>query len=197
MVMVSDEGGIEPDLVAVPQIYKVSFTQEFIDKVLVPHGLIEDRIKKLASEIREVYGDRTITMLVILRGAFRYAKDLVDAMDKLQYSRTSYHPYDLEFIRVKSYTGDQQAGVNISGLDVNTLRGKDVLIVEDMIDSGRTMEKLLEALNAVGCASLRVTTLVVKRNPQGTGYIPDFVGFSLPNDWIVGYHTDYNDVIPT
>jgi len=115
-------------------------------------------------------------------------------MDKLQYIRNTYRPYDLEFIRVKSYTNDQQTGVTISGLDIATLRGKDVLIVEDMVDSGKTMQKLLETLGSVGCASLRVTTLVVKRNPLGTGFIPDFVGFSLPNDWIVGYHTDYNDV---
>ena len=115
-------------------------------------------------------------------------------MDKMQYNRTLIRPYDLEFIRVKSYTNDQMIGVTISGLDITTLHGKDVLIVEDMIDSGKTMQKLLETLSTVGCASIRVTTLVVKRNPTGTGYIPDFVGFSLPNDWIVGYHTDYNDV---
>lgn len=199
MVVVGDKAGLDPKLLAMPPIYQVPFTQEFMESVLVPHGLIEDRIKKIALDIREAYGDRTITMLVILRvlitqGAFRYAKDLVDAMDKLQYSRTTYHPYDLEFIRVRSYMNDQQTGVTISGLDIATLRGKDVLIVEDMIDSGKTMHMLLETLGTVGCASLKVTTLVVKRNPLGSGYIPDFVGFSLPNDWIVGYHTDYNDV---
>lgn len=199
MVVVADKAGFDPRLLSIPPIYQVPFSQEFIESVLLPHGLIEDRIKRLATDIRETYGDRTITMLVILRvtntqGAFRYAKDLVDAMDKLQYVRTTYRPYDLEFIRVKSYTNDQQTGVTISGLDIATLRGKDVLIVEDMVDSGKTMQKLLETLGSVGCASLRVTTLVVKRNPLGTGFIPDFVGFSLPNDWIVGYHTDYNDV---
>lgn len=199
MVVVADKAGLDPKLLSMPPLYQVPFTQEFMESVLVPHGLIEDRIKKIAFDIREAYGDRTITMLVILRvlitqGAFRYAKDLVDAMDKLQYSRTTYRPYDLEFIRVRSYTNDQQTGVTISGLDIATLRGKDVLIVEDMIDSGKTMQMLLETLGAVGCASLKVTTLVVKRNPLGSGYMPDFVGFSLPNDWIVGYHTDYNDV---
>jgi len=67
MVVVADKAGYDPHLLSVPSIYQVPPTQEFIESVLLPHGLIEDRIKRLATDIRETYGDRTITMLVILR----------------------------------------------------------------------------------------------------------------------------------
>ena len=67
LIEVPDGGAMDPSLLSIPPVYRVSLTQEFIEGVLVTHGLIEDRIKKLACDIREVYGDRTITMLVILR----------------------------------------------------------------------------------------------------------------------------------
>lgn len=88
----------------------------------------------------------------------------------------------VDFIRVKSYENDQSSGeINIIGLDkLDNLTGKNVLIVEDIIDTGATMRKLLATLSKYKPKSVRVACLLRKRTPKSSGYIPDYVGFEIP-----------------
>lgn len=188
-IYVSEEASLSADLFNVPTSYR-----QYIGGVYISRGLMTDRIRKLAIDIREHFGDKRITILVVLRGAFRFAKDLVEGLDRLQHAGSIPKPYVLEFIRIKSYVNDQSsADIEISGLDISKLAGKNVLVVEDLIDTGRTMSTLMAKLRNVGIEDLKLAVALYKRNLEGTHVDCDFIGFSVPNDFIVGYHMDYND----
>ncbi|CAG2121114.1 unnamed protein product, partial [Medioppia subpectinata] len=101
----------------------------------------------------------------------------------------------VEFIRLKSYEDDKStSNLKVIGIEsLESLRGKNVLIVEDIIDTGNTMVKLRELLKEYDLKSIRVTSLFVKRTPLSNGYTPDYVGFNIPNKFIVGCNMDYNE----
>ncbi len=100
-----------------------------------------------------------------------------------------------EFIRCKSYVDSSSSGeVSITGMaQTRRLEGSNLLVVEDVIDTGRTMEALLSALRAHRPSRLRVSCLLRKRHPTGTGYLPDYLGFEVPDRFVVGHGFDYND----
>lgn len=118
-------------------------------------------------------------------------------------------PISFEFIKVKSYENDQStANITISGLSEKELQGfrgmflcfhfigKDILIVEDIVDTGRTMKALLEKLKGYEPASVRVVSLLVKKR-EGKAiskYQPEYVGFTIPDHFVVGYALDYNEM---
>lgn len=100
----------------------------------------------------------------------------------------------LNFARVQSYENDQSTGtVTVSGTNLEDLRGRNVLLVEDIVDTGTTMVKLLEMLEAVAPKRVQVVSLLVKRTTRSNGYVPDYAGFSIPDHFIVGYGLDYNE----
>jgi len=181
----------EPDLFILPKHYKDS-----IESVLLPHGFIMNRIQKLAQMILEDYGDESITLLCVLKGGFRFCQDLMTSIGELNRSAEKSLQMNIEFIKAKSYVNDQQGSIMISshGSPLN-LEGKNVLIVEDVVDSGRTMEKLIEKVSEDKPKSLKVATLLLKRNKNSTGYRPDYLGFEIPDSiWLIGYGGfDYND----
>jgi hypoxanthine phosphoribosyltransferase len=80
------------------------------------------------------------------------------------------------------------------GVDLKSLEGRHVLLCEDIVDTGKTMAKLVPHLEAFGPKSVRVAALLQKRTPKSSGFQPDYVGFSIPNKFVVGYCLDYNEV---
>lgn len=96
---------------------------------------------------------------------------------------------------MKSYVDDKSTGnVTVVGLDsMECLKGKNLLIVEDIIDTGRTMAALLEHLKTFEPNEIKVASLFVKRSPGSSGYRPDYCGFEIPDKFVVGYALDYND----
>ncbi|KAI8988566.1 phosphoribosyltransferase-like protein [Mycotypha africana] len=165
-----------------------------ISSILIPHGVIMDRIKKLA---RLIVDDTPGPLVVccVLKGGHQYFADLVNEIKKLCRHNGSSVQLSLEFIRVKSYTNDTQSGVKISLTDaeLEEFKGKNLLIVEDIIDTGNTMVYLLERLSKIQPASIRVTSLLIKKTERSNGYVPDYVGFAIPDDFVVGYALDYNE----
>ena len=102
-------------------------------------------------------------------------------------------PYEVEFIKVKSYTNESNEGnVEITGLDMSLLENKHVLVLDDLCDSGRSLKALMEKLSAVNFSMLKTTTFAFKRTSRNVGFEPDFIGVSLPDEWLVGYSMDYN-----
>jgi hypoxanthine phosphoribosyltransferase len=102
-----------------------------------------------------------------------------------------------EFIKVKSYENDHSTGqirISMSEEDLLSLKGKDLLIVEDIIDTGATMSTLIDMLKRYEPARIRVVSLLLKRTQRKHHYIPDYVGFSIPDLFVVGYCLDYNEV---
>jgi len=185
-IFIEECGITTPNLVHIPEFY-----EPYVSSVLVPKGLIKDRIQKLAQLIETEYRGKHILMLVVLRGAFRFAKDLIQHIDKMPKQESSQ--YSLEFIRARSYRNEEQHEIELEGIDNLTIENKDILILEDLVDSGRTLQKIKEKLLLANPRSLRIACLAYKRNPLNTFIVPEYIGFSLPDQWIIGYHIDYND----
>jgi hypoxanthine phosphoribosyltransferase len=184
-IYVADDEGIPPDQLIIPPKY-----QGYIETILISSSSIKDRVRKLAEDILKQLPTEEIYFLCVLRGAFRFCKDLVEKIEKLNHFSDNIHI--LEFIRARSYVGDQQEEVVVEGLEGLNLEGKNVVIVEDMVDKGKTLMKVLEAVNQVRPKTVKVCVLVYKRNPENTFIMPDYIGYSLPNKWIVGFNIDFN-----
>jgi hypoxanthine phosphoribosyltransferase len=98
-------------------------------------------------------------------------------------------------VRIKSYENTESTGkVNIMCESLHLLEGKDVLIVEDIIDTGTTLTRFCKQLQELKPQSIRVASLVEKRTPKSNGFVADFAGFSVPDEFLVGYCLDYNEV---
>ncbi|KAI8622369.1 phosphoribosyltransferase-like protein [Chytriomyces sp. MP71] len=150
-----------------------------VESVLIPHGLILNRIDKLAQDIAND-SEGPIIACCVLKGASVFYADLMNALRK-----------------VKSYENDKSTGqvkISLSEDELRTYKGKHLLIVEDIVDTGRTMVALLERLKTYGPASVRVVSMLVKRTPESNGYVPDYYGFSIMDQFVVGYGLDYNEV---
>jgi hypoxanthine phosphoribosyltransferase len=115
----------------------------------------------------------------------------------ISHERQKIVPMSFEFIKVKSYENDHSTGqirISMSEEDLLSLKGKDLLIVEDIIDTGATMSTLIDMLKRYEPARIRVVSLLLKRTQRNHHYIPDYVGFSIPDLFVVGYCLDYNEV---
>ncbi|BFY98014.1 hypothetical protein BsWGS_01054 [Bradybaena similaris] len=193
-----DDKGYSLDQFCVPKHY-----EQDLDHVLIPAGLIHDRTERLARDIVADFGNEAIVGLCILKGGYKFFTDLLDKIQVL--NRNSGHSVQLavDFIRLKSYVrfngeivqNDSSTGSIevIGGDNLQNLKGKNVLVVEDIIDTGRTMQQLLELLRSVEPKCIKVASLLVKRTNKGVAYVPDYIGFEVPDVFLVGYALDFNE----
>ncbi|KAK6105182.1 hypoxanthine phosphoribosyltransferase [Brugia pahangi] len=163
-----------------------------LKSVLIPKGLISDRIKCLAREIFQVTGDKPLIILCILKGSFRFFTELVEELTHVRVS--CKHPLEVEFIRLKSYTNsDRSDTLEIIGLlNAKQLENKNVVIVEDIVDSGATMLQLLKTLEEMGIKQKWTAILLSKRCKREFEVQEDFVAFDVPDEFVVGFGLDYN-----
>ncbi|XP_069667519.1 hypoxanthine-guanine phosphoribosyltransferase isoform X2 [Haliaeetus albicilla] len=166
-----DEQGYDLDLFCIPKHYA-----DDLEKVYIPHGLIMDRTERLAREIMKGMGGHHIVALCVLKGGYKFFADLLDYIKALNRNSDKSIPMTVDFIRLKSYCNDQSTGdiKVIGGDDLSTLTGKNVLIVEDIIDTGKTMKTLLSLLKQYNPKMVKVASLLVKRTPRSVGYRPDW-----------------------
>lgn len=181
------------DLFLVPSHYAND-----VHSVLIPRGLAVDRIAKLAIDIKEIYGNEELHLICILKGSRGFFSELVESLDRL-YMYTEGHarpPYMEHYVRIKSNV--DQAGkhhINIMSGDLSTLKGKNVLIVEDIIDSGKTLKAFCRSLLDYHVKSLRIASMIEKRSERSSGLRGDFVGFSIPGSAFVGgFCIDYQEM---
>lgn len=151
---------------------------------LYPAELIDERVRALASRINEDYRGKDLVVVCVLKGAFMFFADLVRRLD--------VEPV-MDFVRVASYgKSDTSSGTVSFTKDVELpLEGKDVLIVEDIVDSGVTMDFLLREIRSRGVKSLRVAALVDKVERREVDLSVDYAGFTIDSGFIVGYGLDY------
>lgn len=146
--------------------------------------VIAARVREIAMEVNGLYADKPLVVVCVLKGAFMFFSDLVKEL--------SVRP-QIDFVRLASYgSGTKSAGDVMLVKDVElSLEGKHVLIVEDVIDSGHSMDFLLRLFGMRGAASLRLAVLVDKQERREVDVQPDFVGFTAVNEgFIVGYGMD-------
>ncbi|XP_065186425.1 hypoxanthine-guanine phosphoribosyltransferase-like [Sycon ciliatum] len=176
--------------------------EDKVSSVLIPKGIIMDRTERLARniflELVATHGKDAppLVCLCVLKGGYQFFSDLVEFITKCnRVHNSSSIQMSVDFIRLKSYENTESSGnVRIVGSDdLSSLAGKNVLIVEDIVDTGRTMRKLLSCLEPYKPKNVKVASLLVKRTPLSTGYRPDYIGFEVPDKFVVGYALDYNE----
>jgi len=165
-----------------------------LESVLIPHGLILDRISKIAHDIIENNNEQSLLFICVLKGGFQFFSNLLDVVKKLVISTNKPVQISFEFVRLKSYTNDKSTGsVQISGMDLSTIQGKNIIIVEDIVDTGKSAVALTEEIKKYNPNSVKFVTLLVKKTPKRNDFKPDHVGFLIPDYFVVGYALDYNE----
>lgn len=161
-------------------------TYDFMD-VLIPHEQIQARVAELGAQISADYSGKDLTVIGILKGSVLFMADLIRAISM---------PLAIDFMAVTSYGASTTSSGNVRILkDLDcSITGRHLLIVEDIIDSGLTMQYLLNNLASRGAASLRVCTLLDKPERRLTDVRADYTGFAVPNEFVVGYGLDYNQM---
>ena len=164
---------------------KIDHMEQDISHVLLTEEQIQARIGELGRQLTEDYDGKQVIAVCILKGAVRFFADVTKAMDCR---------LEMDFMSISSYGG----GVKTSGIvriskDVDTsLTGRHVLIIEDIMDSGLTLKHLTEMLRSRQPASLKVACLLDKPSRRECDITPDYCGFIIPNEFVVGYGLDYD-----
>lgn len=157
---------------------------EDIRKILLSEEDITKLVRDLGQQLSKDYQGLNPLVICVLKGAALFMSDLVRKMDI---------PLEMDFMAVSSYgASSQSSGVVriIKDLDV-PVEGRHVLIVEDIIDTGLTLQYLMDLLRRRNAASLKVVTLLDKPERRTSGLKPDYCGVQVPNDFVVGYGLDY------
>jgi len=153
-------------------------------KPIVTQEAMRARIRELGRQITADYAQKDLVMIGILKGAYAFYADLARAIDL---------PLKVDFLVVSSYAGKAKSSGKIKVLTELTedIAGRDVLLVEDIVDSGCTVQHLRKALGAGKPKSIKVCALLSKPDRRQVEVVVDYVGFNIPNKFVVGYGLDY------
>lgn len=155
-------------------------------KVLLEEEVIARRVAELADQISAEYEGKKLLLICVLKGAVVFTSDLM---------RRLKIPVEIDFIAVSSYGSDTaSSGVVriLKDLD-SSIKGKDVLIVEDIVDTGLTLNYLRKNLLSRQPRSLKIVTLLDKPARRQVEFIPDYCGFEIPDRFVIGYGLDFNE----
>ena len=154
-------------------------------RILIPEDKVDERIAQLGAQISQDYAGKQVHLVGILKGSIFFICELAKRISV---------PVTLDFMSVSSYgSGAKSSGIvkMIKDLD-EPIEGKDVLIVEDIIDSGRTLSYLLKNLSSRKPASIRLCTMLDKPERREVDVEVDYQGFIIPDEFVVGYGLDYD-----
>ncbi|MCL2676874.1 MAG: hypoxanthine phosphoribosyltransferase [Streptococcaceae bacterium] len=158
--------------------------EKVIERVLISEEEIQDKTVEMGRTLAEEYADQNPLILGILRGSVPFLSDLIKRMDI---------ELEIDFMNVSSYAGTESTGEVKMLLDLSQpINGRQVLIVEDIIDTGRTLKYLKELLEHRG-ATVKIATLLDKPDGRVVDIEADYVGFTIPNEFVVGYGLDYDE----
>ena len=147
-------------------------------------GQLKSKLEDLGKEITADFSGEELVVLGVLNGSFIVMADLVRSIDL---------PLKCEFLRISSYSGTESTGKVQSVLGLTTdLSGKSVLIIEDIVDTGVSMDFLLKELKQHHPKRLAIATLLFKKDAFRFNYPLDYVGFEIPNKFVVGFGLDYD-----
>ena len=161
-----------------------------LDKTFVPYineRKIAQSVKKIANQIEAYAKQDELVFIVVLKGSFIFASDFAK-----QYNKNA----KFEFYRLKSYEGTHSTG-NVEilvDIEADLIKNKKVIVLEDIVDSGNTLEKIILELRKKQPADLKIATLFYKPDAYNKSFTIDFVGMEIPNDFIVGYGLDYDEL---
>ena len=153
-------------------------------RISIPHDIIIERVKAVAQRISEDMRGRNPLLIAVLNGSFMFAADLM---------RNITIPCEISFVKLASYQGTTSTGKVAEVLGINEdISGRDIIIVEDIVDTGRTMERMMETLGTRKPNSVHICTLLVKPEKLQVDLNIEYAALEIPNDFIVGYGLDYD-----
>ena len=155
-----------------------------VDHVLVDEGAVQERVVELGREITADYEGKDLVLICVLKGGVTFLTDLM---------RQIALPHEIDFLAISSYGVGQRSSSGAVRLIMDLkidIQGRDVLIIEDIVDSGRTMDYLLRTMWARKPASLRVCTLLNKPSRRECDVPLDYIGFDIPDKFVLGYGLD-------
>jgi hypoxanthine phosphoribosyltransferase len=143
------------------------------------------QVRELGARLNREYANKDLVFLAILNGSFMFASDLLKQITV---------PCEVSFVKLSSYHGLNSRGEVNELLGINSdIRDKHLVILEDIVDTGLTIDKIHTLLEVHGAASVKVCSLLFKPDAFVGKRTPDFIGFSIPNTFVVGYGLDYNE----
>jgi hypoxanthine phosphoribosyltransferase len=155
-------------------------------ETLIPADAIRQRVLELASQIERDYHDRPVVIVGVLTGCLVFLADLIRQMNL---------PLRIYLVQASSYRGETttpgQLDLRLEGLP--DITGCEVLVIDDILDTGQTLSRLVAELYRRGPAAVRVAVLLRKLGRQSIAIEPNYVGFEIPDAFVVGYGLDYND----
>ena len=159
-----------------------------IAKILITPEQLRERTTALGETITRDYAGKDLLLVCILKGGVLFLTDLIRAI---------HIPHSIDFMAISSYAGarTESSGVVRILMDLNAnIENRNVLIVEDIIDTGRTLMYITENLRTRNPASLKICTLLNKPSRREVDVRLDYVGFDIPNEFVVGYGLDFNEI---
>lgn len=156
-------------------------------EILFSRETIQKRVRELANQISEDYAGKELILIGVLKGAFIFMADLI---------REISIPCRVDFARLASYgTGSESSGKVVMTKDIETsIKGKDILIVEDILDTGLTMQYFVEWLKERNPQSLKICVFLDKRKRRKVPVEADYMGFTMEDGFVVGYGLDFNEM---
>ncbi|MBK8807512.1 MAG: hypoxanthine phosphoribosyltransferase [Bacteroidales bacterium] len=151
----------------------------------IDYNSIKQKVKEIAVAISNDYSNKELVFICILNGAYMFASDLTKA---------STIESEIHFVKLSSYLGTKTSGIvsELIGLQID-IENKDVVVIEDIIDTGVTLQKIIEILQAKNPASVEVASLLFKPDTYKGQFKIKYFGFEIPDKFVVGYGLDYNN----
>jgi hypoxanthine phosphoribosyltransferase len=154
-----------------------------IEKVLISEKEIAKRVAELARQIEKEYAGRDMVIVALLNGTVLFLADLIRHLSL---------PLRLDFIGVSSYGAGTESGKLVFTKELRLdVKGRDVLLVDDILDTGRTLTRVREKLQKLKPRRMQICVLLDKPSRREQAVTPDYVGFTIPNEFVVGYGLDY------
>jgi hypoxanthine phosphoribosyltransferase len=155
-----------------------------VDRILVDEVTIKKRLQEMGKELNAAYAGRDVAVIAIINGAVIFVADLIRELNI---------PLQLDCIRISSYCDSTKPTKDPEVIDRIRLdlKGLDVLIIDDILDSGNTLARVTEMFRAMEPASLKTCVLLDKKTNRSVDFEADFVGFEIPDEFVVGYGLDF------
>lgn len=154
-----------------------------IEKI-ISKSEIKRKIKEIAGKIEKDFTGKEIITLGILKGSFIFLSDLI---------REISLPVKCDFIKVSSYKGKEKGEVKIEFLNSLSLKGKNVIIVEDIVDTGCTLKEIIKRIEEENPAVIKTCALIIKKKKRKCKLKIDYSGFKIPDEFVVGYGLDFDE----
>ena len=153
-------------------------------KILLNQDELDAGVERLAREINETYGNRPLTIVGVLTGSFILMADLIRKLEM---------PLRVGVVQTSSYEGTERGALSINSEMMLDIAGRDVILIDDIFDTGNTLQEVTQLMKNLGPNSLKSAVLLLKTGRQEVDWVPEFVAFDIPDEFVVGYGLDFND----